>query len=510
MKVKMLLVAVAALVFAGLGWAAPGAISFVNDGVELWTTCAGTTPIPDGADIWVYNDIDADGPDATDPLATLCNNPPSNCTAPMYSLNVNHFYMNGVYWYLGAGYFITDYTVSTGEVPPGNQGKLYVRVILTSAHCDTVWNQAHNCWLSYQCVTTTVKWTCSNVGTIVSGSYDDLYCTDWTCATTVVTGDVVVNPEGCCTPDRATYFDPRPYPGWGHYNFNDCATVCVDHGIHTVYVGPVAAPNRIPDGAYVASGCMLDRNDIGCHETCTPATGWVFGPVPTSAWRYLANLTPPTVQVPGNYYVYDILPLTGATDGCICIYVDVVLPVEGTVDVAPLDKSAKITVTTQSESDIDKFVVSRDGEVVKTFDATNTTTAHTYTYVDGNLENGHIYSYEVRYVDINGTETVMATESVSPSWEHATVTEYALYQNYPNPFNPSTKIAFDVLNKGAVTLTVYNATGQLVTTLISGVEHNQGRYSVAFDAGNLTSGLYFYTVKIGNEFAATKKMLLVK
>ena len=37
-----------------------------------------------------------------------------------------------------------------------------------------------------------------------------------------------------------------------------------------------------------------------------------------------------------------------------------------------------------------------------------------------------------------------------------------------------------------------------------------GRHTVSFDATNLTSGLYFYTVKIGNEFTATKKMLLVK
>ena len=113
-------------------------------------------------------------------------------------------------------------------------------------------------------------------------------------------------------------------------------------------------------------------------------------------------------------------------------------------------------------------------------------------------------------VNIGGSrEAWGVVVNATPSVDNAVVTEYALLQNYPNPFNPSTNLVFDVVAENVVNLTVYNAMGQEVATLVNGTMA-AGRHTVSFDAANLTSGLYFYTVKIGNEFTATKKMLLVK
>ncbi len=85
---------------------------------------------------------------------------------------------------------------------------------------------------------------------------------------------------------------------------------------------------------------------------------------------------------------------------------------------------------------------------------------------------------------------------------------FKLSQNYPNPFNPSTKITFSLKTKGHTTLTVYNAMGQLVATLIDETI-GTGTYYVTFDARDLPSGVYFYQIKSG-EFTQVKKMILTK
>jgi len=86
--------------------------------------------------------------------------------------------------------------------------------------------------------------------------------------------------------------------------------------------------------------------------------------------------------------------------------------------------------------------------------------------------------------------------------------KFELEQNYPNPFNPSTKIRFTVPEAGLVTMKVYNLLGQEVVTLVN-EEQAVGVYEVTFDAANLPSGIYFYSINAG-DFIATKKMILLK
>ncbi len=85
---------------------------------------------------------------------------------------------------------------------------------------------------------------------------------------------------------------------------------------------------------------------------------------------------------------------------------------------------------------------------------------------------------------------------------------YLLSQNYPNPFNPSANIKFTMPKEGYVTLKVYNMIGSEVKTLVEG-NHKAGAYDIYFDGSELSSGVYFYTLKT-DEFTATRKMILIK
>lgn len=86
--------------------------------------------------------------------------------------------------------------------------------------------------------------------------------------------------------------------------------------------------------------------------------------------------------------------------------------------------------------------------------------------------------------------------------------EYFLLQNFPNPFNPSTTIKFNVPERSAVALKVYDVLGKEVATLLN-EEKSEGSYEVEFDGSDLTSGIYFYRLQASG-FVETKKMILLK
>jgi len=85
---------------------------------------------------------------------------------------------------------------------------------------------------------------------------------------------------------------------------------------------------------------------------------------------------------------------------------------------------------------------------------------------------------------------------------------FLLSQNYPNPFNPVTNLEFGISKLGFVSLKIYNVLGKELATLVN-AKLNPGTYKYEFDASELTSGIYFYTLKV-NEFSETKKMILIK
>jgi hypothetical protein len=99
---------------------------------------------------------------------------------------------------------------------------------------------------------------------------------------------------------------------------------------------------------------------------------------------------------------------------------------------------------------------------------------------------------------------VMITSVENPG----VVSEFALHQNYPNPFNPATRISYSLAQGADVTLSVSNILGQEVALVREGYK-SAGTHAVEFQASQLPSGVYFYTLRAG-PFVETRKMVVMK
>jgi hypothetical protein len=129
-------------------------------------------------------------------------------------------------------------------------------------------------------------------------------------------------------------------------------------------------------------------------------------------------------------------------------------------------------------------------------------------------------SIEVYYgVSIGATEADMISSMEAATQKYYSITSvesdhnsipdgYVLEQNYPNPFNPSTEIKFGLPVSSNVSLRVFNSLGEEVALLVD--EYlGAGTHTYRFDASELSSGIYFYTLATGN-FTQTRKMILIK
>ncbi|MFZ1289590.1 MAG: glucoamylase family protein [Melioribacteraceae bacterium] len=94
-------------------------------------------------------------------------------------------------------------------------------------------------------------------------------------------------------------------------------------------------------------------------------------------------------------------------------------------------------------------------------------------------------------------------------------TKFNLEQNYPNPFNPITTIQYSIPNVASsfsssnnVKIIIYDVLGKIVKILVN-ENQRPGNYEIEFNAENLASGIYYYSLRAGN-FIETKKMILVK
>ncbi len=83
-----------------------------------------------------------------------------------------------------------------------------------------------------------------------------------------------------------------------------------------------------------------------------------------------------------------------------------------------------------------------------------------------------------------------------------------LFQNYPNPFNPATTINYQITQMSRVKIAIFDVLGREVAKLVNRSEE-PGYKSVQWDAGEFTSGVYFYQREAGH-LVETRKMLLAK
>jgi len=128
-----------------------------------------------------------------------------------------------------------------------------------------------------------------------------------------------------------------------------------------------------------------------------------------------------------------------------------------------------------------------------------------YSFIDHPQVSGfnQIY-YRLKQIDFDGTFSYSDVVNVS----YDVPTEFVLSQNYPNPFNPSTRLNYFIPQESFVSIKVYDFLGREVMTLVNETK-SIGSYEILFDASNLPSGTYFYTM-IAGDYSATKKMILIK
>ncbi|NQV17561.1 MAG: DNRLRE domain-containing protein [Armatimonadetes bacterium] len=87
-------------------------------------------------------------------------------------------------------------------------------------------------------------------------------------------------------------------------------------------------------------------------------------------------------------------------------------------------------------------------------------------------------------------------------------------QNYPNPFNPSTTISFNLTAKDAK-LEIYNLKGQKVKTFSNFQINQSSNQQIIWNGTNendqpVSTGIYYYAIKLNEEILASKRMLLLK
>jgi uncharacterized repeat protein (TIGR01451 family) len=125
-----------------------------------------------------------------------------------------------------------------------------------------------------------------------------------------------------------------------------------------------------------------------------------------------------------------------------------------------------------------------------------------FIYNTDNNAAGSNFNFEVKNIRFNPSNTTsVETGGSRPA-------EFSLAQNFPNPFNPSTVIEFSVAAKEKVSLKVFDMLGQEVAELVN-EELEPGNYHAAFNAVNLSSGVYFYRLQ-GSSVNLVKKMTFTK
>jgi hypothetical protein len=97
--------------------------------------------------------------------------------------------------------------------------------------------------------------------------------------------------------------------------------------------------------------------------------------------------------------------------------------------------------------------------------------------------------------------------------EGAIPERFELFANYPNPFNPETNIRYTLIERGSVSLAIFNMLGQKVATIVNEMQE-PGSYSVRWngrdDFGTTApSGIYFYQLSVGGS-TSTRSMVLLK
>jgi hypothetical protein len=127
-----------------------------------------------------------------------------------------------------------------------------------------------------------------------------------------------------------------------------------------------------------------------------------------------------------------------------------------------------------------------------------------YEFADPKVE-GQVVYYRIRQRFADGTEQVSGTLKIGLGASDRR--DASLIGNFPNPFSETTTIAYEVRETQPLQLTVWDLSGQRITTLADDT-HPPGYYEQPFQADNLPSGTYFVRLKTPRSMASHRMVLL--
>ena len=200
---------------------------------------------------------------------------------------------------------------------------------------------------------------------------------------------------------------------------------------------------------------------------------------------------------------------------------------QGTEDTDPsgliTDWTDSLEAHYSSGDDMQWLVFQSDSAYTAESDVTDNITA-TVKMTVGETEGEFGLGYFVSYTKADFSSVTTYDDSLDNSititpmtdvedFDSSVPTDFAISQNYPNPFNPTTTINFSLPVASNVVMTLYNILGAKVMT-ITNAQYQAGTHQISFDASELASGTYIYSItasgKDGNQFTASKKMVLLK
>lgn len=194
--------------------------------------------------------------------------------------------------------------------------------------------------------------------------------------------------------------------------------------------------------------------------------------------------------------------------------------------VRPMPDSGLGIVSGQIKDNNDNII---NGALIYVIDENNNFVSYAFSDVNGNYRIEGLYQNDYKIIcDLMGYNLSQQTISIdyqsiyqlnvgfviTPEGSLTSVKEnikpvsFKVEQNYPNPFNPATYINYSIPSDEFVTIKIFNIIGKEIATLVNSYQ-KAGNYSVEFNASDLSSGIYFYTISAGS-YRTTKKMILSK
>jgi len=113
------------------------------------------------------------------------------------------------------------------------------------------------------------------------------------------------------------------------------------------------------------------------------------------------------------------------------------------------------------------------------------------------------YAYWLEITELDGTVSRFGPSDIVVPCE---VSELTLNDPYPNPASSALTVSYELATDGAVELSVYDLSGRLVETLVSG-EQTAGRHSVSWDSSTSATGVYLLRLETDGE-AITKRAVI--